>query len=93
MKIIFVLLVVFCSSCLSRQDRNIVNVENIENKIFEGMPKKNLIEKIGYPKDSVISEGLEEGNYIYIYETNDFTGYTLKIWFNNNNEVFRYRID
>jgi len=69
-----------------------VNVENIENKIFEGMLKKKLIEKIGYPKDSVISERLEEGNYIYIYETNDFTGYTLKIWFDNN-KVSHYRID
>ena len=93
MRVIFVLFLVLCSSCLSRQDGNIVSLKNIEDKIFKGMPKNDLIEKFGSPKDSVISEILEEGNYIYIYDTDDFSGYTLKIWFDNNNEVSHYRID
>jgi len=92
-RIIFVVLITLCTSCLSRHDRNIVDVTNIDREIYSGMTKKDLIKKIGMPKDSMISERLEEGNYIYRYETNDFTGYTLKIWFNDKNEITHYRVD
>lgn len=93
MRIIIIVIAILCASCLSDKDKNIVIVNNIDEKIYIGMPKKDLIEKIGTPKDSVISDRVEKGNYIYIYDTNDFTGYTLKVWFNSNNEISRYRVD
>lgn len=91
-RILIILTVVFCTSCFLRRD-DVVDLKNIDDKIYVGMTKEDLIKKIGIPNDSVISDILEKGNYIYEYETNDFTGYTLKVWFNNNNEITRYRID
>lgn len=93
MKILVIILIILSTSCLSRKDKNIINVNTIEEKIYIGMPKKELIERIGKPKDSILSDRLEKGNYYYNYYTNDLTGYTLTIWFNSDNKVSRYSID
>lgn len=93
MKKYIVILAILCVSCFSRKDENIVDLKNIDEKIYIGMSKKGVIDKIGIPKDSIMSEIIEEGNYYYRYDTNDFTGYTLKIWFDSENLISYYRID
>lgn len=93
MKTVVIILVILCTSCLSRKDENIVNVNNIEEEIYIGMPKKDLIKKIGIPKDSIMSDVFEKDHYYYVYDTNDFTGYTLKIWFNSNNTISKLRVN
>lgn len=93
MKKIIVFLILLCASCFLDKGENIVDLKNIDEKIYVGMSKKEVIEKIGIPKDSILSEIIEDGNNYYIYDTNDFTGYTLKIWFDSENLISYYRVD
>ena len=93
MRVLLIFLIILFSSCLFNKDKNVVDVSNISEKIYIGMSKNDLIEKLGLPKDSIMSEIIEEGIYYYKYDTNDFTGYTLKIWFNSENQVSYYRVD
>lgn len=91
MKKLLVIVLLLLISC-KNNDESIVDVSNIDKEIHIGMAKKELIRTLGKPKDSVLLEtGLK--NYYYIYETNDFTGYTLKIRFDEKNEISHYLVD
>jgi len=93
MRILLVFLIIYFNSCSFNKDKNVVDIRNIHEKIYVGMPKKDVIEKFGIPKDSVLSDRLEKGNYIYIYSTNESLGYTLNIWFDSENKISYYGID
>ena len=89
--IVSIIVFILAYSCRDNSNRNIINVTNIEKKLHKGMTKSSVLNKFGVPKDSIMSE--KYLNYCYIYETNDFTGYTLKIWFNKEQEVINFRVD
>ena len=93
MRKLIIILAVLTFSCVNKKSR-FVDVSNINEIIKIKMSKKELIEKIGIPKDSVLSEKDKEHNiYDYQYDTNDFSGYTLKVWFNKDQEVINFRVD
>ena len=89
--IVSIIVFILAYSCRDNSNRNIINVTNIEKKLHKGMTKSSVLNKFGVPKDSIMSE--KYLNYFYIYDTNDFTGYTLKIWFNKEQEVINFRVD
>ena len=77
-------------SCFGKSG-NVIDLNNLDDKIHIGMSKIEVVDSIGVPKDSVFSENNK--NFYYRYDTNDFTGYTLKIWFDRDNKVEYYRVD
>lgn len=91
------LIILFCLtlfSCINK-DGNIIDVRNLNEKIHIGMPKDEIIRKFKQPKDSVFNDlaGSEEYPYYYVYDTNDFSGYTLKILFDLDNKVSYYTLN
>lgn len=89
----YLIIVLICfTACFPKKHKNIVDVSHIDDRIAIGMTKAALVKEIGHPKDS-LSSNREEETYYFIYDTNDFTGYTLKVWFNNEDEVTHYRVD
>lgn len=93
MKIVLIFLLILCTSCFSRKDKNVVNVNTIDEKIYNGMKKERVIETLGYPKDSLQWETSNNIEYYFLYDTNDLFGYRLTITFNNKDEIVFYRID
>lgn len=87
--ILFCLILVSCNN----REGNIIDVSTLNEKINTSMTKDEVIEKIGLPKDSLIWGDPESSYYYFLYNTNDFSGYTLKIIFDKDDKVRFYRID
>jgi hypothetical protein len=91
-KRIIIVFVFFLISCVDRSE-NIVNVNELNKLVYVGMHKEELLKKIGNPKDSLVWGNAESKNYYFIYDTNDLSGYTLKVIFNERGIVQFYRLD
>ena len=91
------LIILFCLILFScnNKNRNIVDVSNLNEKIHIEMSKNEIIQKFGKPKDSLFNDLAhpKEYPYYYVYDTNNFSGYTLKIFFDSENKVSRYLLD
>lgn len=62
----------FIISC-KNDNSNIVDVTNIDKKLYKGISKDSVIFKFGKPKDSLESTlNANKVNYYFIYNTNDF---------------------
>lgn len=94
MKLLLILCLIFFVSCRDN-NKNIIDVNDIDEKIHIGMSKDEVIRKFKQPKDSIFNDlaGPEEYPYYYVYDTNDFSGYTLKISFDGENKVSHYIVD
>lgn len=91
-KIFLTILIINFVSCFERNNQGI-DVGEIDDTIYLGMSKHELMNRLGKPKDSIQSFKTNYNSHIYIYETNDFTGYTLKVWFNEENKITNFRVD
>lgn len=78
-------------SCFEKRE-NEVYVNNIDDRIHVGMTKEDLKKEIGEPMDSTTTD-YRLGKYRFVYYTNDFTDYRLKIYFDENDKIKSYRID
>lgn len=87
-----IVFVFFLMSCVDSSE-NIVNVNELNKLIYDGMHKEELLKKIGKPKDSLVWGNSVNKNYYFIYDTDDLSGYTLKVIFNEEGIVQFYRLD
>ena len=79
-------------SCFEKRE-NEVNVNNIDDRIRIGMTKEDLKKEIGVPADSTMMENNKNKVSIYMYYTNDFSDYRLRVFFDENDKIKTYRID
>lgn len=86
------LLLLLSISCFEKRE-NEVYVNNIDNRIYVGMTKENLKKEIGEPADSTMINNNERKTHSYMYYTNDFTDYRLRVFFDENDKIKSYRID
>jgi len=57
------------------------------------MSKKELIQEIGFPEDSIIDTYTNENKYYFMYFTNDFSDYRLYVFFDAADKITSYRIN
>lgn len=83
-----ILVIIIFNSCLKRPEKKSVEENFALNNIKKGMTKKEVIRKIGMPIDSVDMYNSENVFLkIYSYDTNNFSGYSLKIIFDDKDIV------
>lgn len=89
--ILFCLILISCNT----REGNIIDVNDIDKKIHIGMSKEEVKRKFKQPKDSIFNDLANPNDYpyYYVYETNNFSGYTLKISFNKENKVSHFIVD
>ncbi len=93
-KELLIFIILFFVSCQSKSKKEYVDEGYALENIKEGMTRKEVIKKIGMPKDSVEMYNSENVfRKIYSYDTNNFSGYSLKIIFNNKDSVDGINLD
>ncbi len=93
-KHLITIVIITLFSCQGKPEKGYIEENFALKNIQKGMTRKEVIEKIGMPKDSVDMYNSESAfRKIYSYETNNFSGYSLKIIFNDKDIVDDISID
>ena len=84
-KLIVIIVIIIFFSCDNKKKKGSVDELFALKNIQIGMSKQKVIQNIGYPRDSTLMKNhLNELITIYQYETNNFSGYSLKVLIKNN---------
>ena len=84
-KLIVIIVLIIFISCENKKKKESVDELFALKNIQIGMSKQKVIQNIGYPRDSTLMKNhLNELTTIYQYETNNFSGYSLKVLMKNN---------
>ncbi len=84
----FIIIILLLASCQNRHKKGCIEESFALENIKKGMTKKEVVEKIGMPKDSIEMYNSENVfRKIYSYDTNNFSGYSLKIIFDDKDIV------
>lgn len=94
MRIKTLIIILLFISCQNNSQKGFID-QNVAFKIIKvGMTKNEVIKKIGMPLDSI--EMYNSDNIfkkVYSYNTNNFSGYSLKIVFDNKNIIEEIYMD